>query len=412
MRKTFCAQRGFSSLIIIGVIAISIFIGAFLFLKSNQPINVPGLRQSKEIPQNKRLILLQSQNKIKVFKSIDLSTKQKRELFRLGSDMVVNEAQVSPDGQKFYYIPSKSPDFPSNIVVFTNKGEKREFNLTKNDLWSLSSPGTLTGGMSKDCFWSLDGNKLACMLIQRGSSRGAATGRDKIVVLDYTFGSISEVFNSDQIGPPKGSAVLSVFGGWVDNNKLLYVQTQQNIVEIEPANFYTIDIKTGVVQKEFSYPYGGLGFKIAISPSKEEVFFQSFSRTQEDKFIKYDMNSRQDTVLVSTKDVLGTTHPVISEDGSKLIFTTYLFLKSPQEIDVLKPETLKGVGRSEIHLYDLTTNKEEIIRTPESIDYVEALLPDNKTFIVHKTPENSVIFDSETSSFEELNGFFLGFGYF
>lgn len=423
MEKVLRSKNGFTPLIILGVVAILLLIlfGGYFFLKSKQQINIPGFKTPKESFQNKSLIVLDSKGGNKIY-SIDLSTNQRREILR-DDNIDINEAQVSPDGQKLYYIPFPSNflESPRKVVIFNNQNEKKEFDLARSDNWPLLGDlGNLGVNSFKNCFWSPDGDKLACLLIERektpsGIGIGQATGRDKVVVLDLTSGNIFDVFNSDQVEPPQGPIIfLSTFAGWVRNDKLLLlwhpnVQTKEN-----PADFYTIDIKTKTVKKELSYPHN-LGSKIAISPKDDEIFFQSFSKIKEDKFVKYDMNSKQDTTLASTPDVLGTTHfnkPVISEDGSKVIFTTIAFLVTPPIEKNIEPWTLEDTTRTEIHVYDLATNQESIVKTPEPIGFVETLLSDNKTFIVNKTAKGSILFNSETGSFEELNGLFLGLGNF
>lgn len=392
----------------IAVIVLVLFGGGLLFLKFNQLKT--GETVTQDSLKEKKIVAIQQSNTGNIFYTFNPTSKEKNNFLSLKSNIILNEAGVSPDGKKLYYSSSGSFEVPSKITIVGVDKSSKEIDFAKSNLWTLSSPGILAGGIGNDCFWSPDSNKLACILIERESTNGAGTGRAKVSVFDFTSGEVSDVLTSDKIASPQRARIFTKFAGWIGNNKILIVQTKNNLQDIEPADFYSLNISTKDLTKEFSYRYGD-GFKIAVAPSGKQVFFESFSRSGEDKFIKYDLNSKQDTILASTKDGLGTTHPVMSEDGSKMIYTTYIFLKSPEELGSLKPEELKGLGQSEIHVYDLITNKERAVKLQEAIGFVETLLVDDKTFILNKT-HGSVVYDSETQVFDKIGGQFLGFGYF
>lgn len=401
--------------IVIAIVAITLSAGAVFFFKTNQSKFSAGVTPGEDNLKEKTIVAIQPSNEGTTFYTFNPVSKDKNVFFRLGRNVVVNEAEVSPDGKKIYYIPSEFLQMPGKVTIVDIKKSKKEIDFAKSNLWTLSIPGILMGGIEKDCFWSSDSSKLACLLIERESVNGAVTGRAKVSVFDFTSGNVSDVLTSDQITPPQRARIFTQLAGWIGNSKLLVVQTKSNDAQdIEQAGFYSVDINAKNLIKEFSYRYDG-GFiiaKIAIAPNGKQVFFQSFSRVNEDKFIKYDLDSKQDTVLASTKVNLGTTHPIISEDGSKVVYTTYIFLKSVEEMIRLRPEELKGSGQSEIHIYDLLTNEEKTVRLQEAIRFAETLLTDGKTFILNKTPDGSVVYNSETQGMDKIGGQFIGFGFF
>ncbi|PJE60145.1 hypothetical protein COU86_05925 [Candidatus Roizmanbacteria bacterium CG10_big_fil_rev_8_21_14_0_10_36_26] len=396
--------------IVIVIIAVTVLAGVVYFFKTNQSSS--SITPEKNSLKEKTIVAIQPSNKGTTFYTFNPVSKDKNVFLRLGRNIVVNEAGVSSDGKKIYYIPSESLQMPGKVTIVDIEKSNKEIDFAKSNLWTLSNPGILVGGLENDCFWSPDSNKLACLLIERESVNGAGTGRAKVSVFDFSSGNVSDVLTSDQITPPQRARVFTKLAGWIGNNKLLVVQTKNSLgQDIEPADFYFVDISAKNLVKEFSYRYDS-GFKIAITPNGKQIFFESFSRINEDIFIKYDLDTKQETVLASTKDVLGTTHPVISEDGSKTVYTTYVFLKSVEEMSRLRPEELKGSGQSEIHIYDLLTNKEKTVRLNEAIGFVETLFADGKTFILNKTPDGSVVYDSESQVVDKMEGQFIGFGFF
>lgn len=400
-------------IIVVVVIGILLLTGCLLFVYINQSKRISSPIITKNDNKVKKIIAIQPSNGGIAFYNYDFVSKEKNIFLRTEKDAFINEANVSPDGKKLYYIATSNSfsEMPHEITIIDTQKTNKKVDFANGGLWTLSDPGILMGGGVKNCFWSPNSSKIACSLIERESPTGAGTGRTKISVFDLATGKVSDVLTSEQVSPPQSLRNFTKFAGWLGNNKLLVVQTKTSIQDIEPADFYSIDIDTKSLVKEFSYPYDG-GFKIAITPNGKQIFFESFSRINEDKFVKYDLDSKLDTVLASTKDVLGTTDPVISEDGSKLVYTTSIFLKSVEEISQLRPDELKGTVQSQIHVYDLLTNEETKINLQDAVGFVEALLPDNKTFLVNKTVENSLVFDSETKVMDKIEGYFIGFGFF
>jgi len=361
--------------------------------------------------KEKKIVAIQHSTTGNAFYTFNPTSKEKNNFLSLRPNIILNEAGVSPDGKKLYYSSSDSFEVPSKITIVGVDKSSKEIDFAKSNLWTLSSPGILEGGLRNDCFWSPDSNKLACILIERESVNGAGTGRAKVSVFDFTSGEISDVLTSDKIAPAKRAIIFTKLTGWLGNNKLLIVQTKDNLQDNELADFYSLNIDTRDLTKEFSYRYEN-GFDIAVAPNKKQFFFQSFSRSGEDKFIKYDLDSKQDSVLATTREILGTTHPIISENGSKVVYTTYIFLKSVEEISRLRPEDMKGSGRSDIHVYDILSNEETTLKLQETIGFVEALLADGKTYILNKTPDGSILYDSELQIMDKIGGQFIGIGYF
>ena len=340
------------------------------------------------------------QSVVTAFYSFDLISKQSKEILNIPENTPIHEASVSPDGQKLYYISSSTRDglpisFPNAVTIVTSDGSKQEFKFAKDALWTLSSPGILIGGLDRDCFWSPNSSKLACILIQRESSTGAGIGLTNIMLLDYSTKEISEVFNSDNLFAQKHELLYTKFAGWVGNEKLLVVTIDQtaNIIngDIQPADFYTVDIKTQSVDKQFSYRYSGS--PIAVSREGERILLESTSRLLGNtRLVEFDLLSKKNTVFNASKDIY-VANIAVSEDGSKMVYSA-------------------STG-GEINIYDLSTREEKTIKVPTSIYAVQALLHDNKTFIFSKNREkNSSLFDNQTQQIVDLKGFYIGFGDF
>jgi len=399
----------FFLIVSLAIAIIVLFGGGLLFFKFNQ--SKTGAMVTQDSLKEKKIVAIQHSTTGNAFYTFNPTSKEKNNFLSLRPNIILNEAGVSPDGKKLYYSSSDSFEVPSKITIVGVDKSSKEIDFAKSNLWTLSSPGILEGGLRNDCFWSPDSNKLACILIERESVNGAGTGRAKVSVFDFTSGEISDVLTSDKIAPAKRAIIFTKLTGWLGNNKLLIVQTKDNLQDNELADFYSLNIDTRDLTKEFSYRYEN-GFDIAVAPNKKQFFFQSFSRSGEDKFIKYDLDSKQDSVLATTREILGTTHPIISENGSKVVYTTYIFLKSVEEISRLRPEDMKGSGRSDIHVYDILSNEETTLKLQETIGFVEALLADGKTYILNKTPDGSILYDSELQIMDKIGGQFIGIGYF
>lgn len=400
-------QAGFVKVLLLLLLFVGIATGLYLVAQRTNLLpqaSISKQSQVNNIQQKKNLITVQISNYLPVdsaltrnttFNSYDPTTKQTKEFLKFQGDTVIHEAAVAPDGQKLYYISSSLLGFPNTITNMDSNGSKKEYQLAQDNLWTLSNPGNLEDGRKKDCYWSPDSSKLACMLIQRESPTGAGTGRINIIVLDYGSGNQTEALNSDQIAQPNPAVVDMIFSGWAGNNKLLVVHTANNnaSLDIQPADFYIVDITTKTPQKEFSYQYGG-GDPVAATPTGDKVFVDSFSRVNEEKLVLYDFATKQFSTILSSKDTLSISSGLIipSEDGSKMIYNTVL--------------------DKQIHIYDLETNKETTINNDQPISSVQALLSDNKTFVVGKSRENSALFDNTTQQYEDLKGVYIGSGNF
>lgn len=393
-------------MIAIGIVLLVIVaFGAYLLgAKKNSTIDKSlsnASTQQKEVTKNKSVIVLHTSITTNPLSKIVSTTtiyafnpvsKEKKEVLKFTGNTTVNEAKVSPDGLKLFYTATNSFEFSNKVAVADSSGAKKEYSFAESNLWTLSSPGVLKGGSKNDCYWSPDSTQLACMLIERESPSGAGTGKAKLTILNYASGEVRDVFTSDLIAQPQRAIVPTHFVGWIGNDKLLVIQTKHSIAsaDILPADFYSVDINSKQLQKKFSYQYDP-GFDLIISQDGNQVFFDSFSRVNEDKFIKYDIATNKDTVLASSKDVLNVRNPTISEDGSKLIYV---------------------LNSTNIHIYDLATGQEQLMTAPFPIFFVDSLLPSNKEFVVRKTPETSFLFNGEAQNTEDLGGVFIGLGYF
>lgn len=413
-------------LIILGVIALImiLLVGAYLFmvfkdssLSQSNPISKSnplekrdkdtatfqgsGVSQLKE--KNKNIITLHrskfqgtmpSVTQTVTFYSLDISSKQLNELPNLREiNGVVKEAKVSPDGNKLYTISSTSLGAPNSVVtIYSNDGSKKEFNFEKTNLWTLTNR---MSGTDDGCVWSPSGEKLACELTER-DSEGAGTGKVSIIVLNYNNGDLSEVVNSDQIAPPIPLISNTGLKGWLTNDKILIVQDKGSLNphnDPSPADFYTVNVDSKVLQKEFSYDYDGAR-ALQISPDGKSIFFISTSYVNKvlstTKLIKYDLLKKEEAIVNSFENYPSIEDIIVSEDKTKIAYSS--------------------ITGPKLYVYELLTNKEEAVRI--SGFSLNALLPDNKTFVINKNPITFEIFNIETQQLENLDGEYVGLGRF
>lgn len=410
-------KRRFSLWFIVVIILICLLLmtGGLLFFYFNQPQKTSTSVITENDNKVKKIIAVQPSNEgtAHAFYTYDLNSKEKNIFLRIEKGVEVNEVRVSPDGEKLYYISTTySPNRHQEVTVVDKQYTSKKVDFAGDDnLWYLSASRAHMGGDINDCYWSPNSTKIVCSLIKQEKPAYMGAGRVKISVYDLATGSVSDILTNELISPPDSLLDLFKVAGWIGDNKILIVQEKEALRGYdEPADFYSVDINTKSFVKEFSYPCHE-NAKIAITPNGKLIFFQSFN-LNENKFIKYDLDLKQDTIIFSTKDMFsGVIRPIISEDGSKVVYSTSGLKQSLEETNRLFLEGQSMPMYSEIHVNSLLTNEETKINLQDSINFIEALLPDGKTFIINKTLYYSLVYNLGTKIMD-IGGSYVGLGSF
>lgn len=388
----------FTIVLLIGLVSLAIY-----FLLNNKKVVTPQTITNK----SKNIITVKLTNQSKNLSSYNIETKEQKDFFQLPTKLPLNEMAISPDGNKIHYLTNSDRMIPSKNITIINKDlSVKDYQIAENDNWSLQFGILSYGGYERSCHWSPDSKNLACSLYEIKNNNEGETGKLKIVIVDIESGKVNEVFTSNQTAPLQNRSNLTQLIGWINNNEVLIIQSKDDIIEIEPSDFYRLNINSKSLVKEYSSPVG----KVAIAKTTNELFFGSPSRTKDDKLIKYNLITKEPTILSTLYSEL--YNPIVSSNETKVVYTTMLPLKSIEEIATGGPN-LKGSFNEELHIYDLKTKNDEVIKIGEPINEILDFIQEkNKAITQSISKLNTNSYDVITKTSEEIEGTYIGLGNF
>lgn len=184
--------------------------------------------------------------------SYDLKTGDKKvvtEIVTTYMGGLVDEAELSPDGTKLYYLGTGDGDQGYAIHIVTNEVDIVAPLINKERL--VPSEYVDAGeGKERNCRWSPNNQFLACKLVNRTVDFKTIF---KLSVYDTISKSAKDIYTFSLIDPFANRLDFPSFVGWLDNENIMVIQSKNN--QFSNKSIFNLSRLTGEMKEIGTYLY-------------------------------------------------------------------------------------------------------------------------------------------------------------